>query len=84
MMNLHHHPQQPPPRQQPHYNPNNQPMNYGDYYGMSTLTSPEMVSSVASPSNLNSPGGASPTNLGSPYGPETPPPAYRYSCLLFD
>jgi len=76
MMNLHHHPQQPPPRQQPHYNPNNQPMNYGDYYGMNTLTSPEMVSSVASPSNLNSPGGASPTNLGSPYGPETPPPAY--------
>ena len=70
MMNLHHHPQ--PPRQ-PHY-PNNQPMNYGDYYGMNTITSPEMT--VASPSNLNSPG-ASPTNLGSPYGPETPPPAYR-------
>merc|ERR1719195_1529399 len=43
---------------------------------MNTLTSPGMVSSVASPSNLNSPGGASPTNLGSPYGPETPPPAY--------
>ena len=75
-MMLHPHSQAQGPSQS-HYP--NQPMNYGDYYGTgmnANNLSTEMA--VTSPSNLNSPG-PSPTNLGSPYGPETPPPAYRYA-----